>query len=289
MSIPIDFTFIIVYDIWEREGYSLMTANEQNDICIQNIVLATYRENTPGDVYRNYSERRGICGIVTAVGGKSKYIFKDGTELEINAGQAALFSENIAYVITNNGNEPFAHYTINFSLSPNSSLGTDMVIKPTDFKEFINKCKRLTRLWHSGVSTANLRCKAVLYELIADLLEDNYIDTVGAEAYRSVLPAIHYIDENFQSEITVDFLAKLCAMSKTNFRRIFTAVCKVSPIQYLLDIRINRATSYLQQSNYSVSEIAALCGFKNTEYFCRTFKKRTGYTAGQIRCCGIAK
>lgn len=260
-----------------------MAVNEQNDIFVSKIDLAVYRENLPGNEYRNYWEGRGICGLVAAVSGKSTYVLRDGTEWEINAGEAALFSENIAYIITNKGSEPFAHYTVNFSLSPGSSFGTDMVIRPINFSDFIKKCKMLIGFWRSGAPTARLRCMAVLYELIADVLENNLIDSVGAEMYHMVLPAIHYIDENYQSEITIDRLAKLCAMSKTNFRRVFTDVCRTSPIQYLLEVRIRRAWEFLQQSTYTVSEIARLCGFKDVEYFCRTFKKRTGSTAGQIR------
>ena len=260
-----------------------MIVNEQNDISINKIELAVYRENSPGDEYRNYWNGRGICGIVVAIGGKSTYIFKNGTECEINAGEAALFSENVAYSIINNGSEPFAHYTINFSLAPGSSFVSDMIICPVNFSTFAKKCVTLLQLWCSGAPTARIRCTAVLYELIADVLESNLIDSVGVEMYHMVLPAIHYIDENYNTEITLDKLAKLCVMSKTHFRRVFSSVCGVSPIQYLLGVRIRRAEELLQLSNYTVSEISQICGFKDVEHFCRTFKKRTGITAGQAR------
>lgn len=266
-----------------------MDVNEQNDIFINKIELVVCRDNLPGNEYRNYCEGRGICGLVVAISGKSTYILKDGTEWEITAGEAALFSENIAYVIANKGTEPFAHYTINFSLSPGSSFDSDMVIKPVNFSDFAKKCETLLHFWRSGAPTSRLRCTAVLYELIADVLENNLIDSVGAEMYHMVLPAIHYIDENYYMEITLDRLARLCVMSKTNFRRVFSAVCGISPIQYLLEVRIRRANELLQQSSHTVSEIAQLCGFKDVEHFCRTFKKRTGNTAGQIRSYGKIK
>lgn len=260
-----------------------MIANEQNNIFINKIELAVYRENSPGDEYRNYWERRGICGIVVAISGKSTYILKNGMECEINAGEAALFSENVAYTIINNGTEPFAYYIINFSLAPGSSFGSDMIIRPINFSSFAKKCKTLLQFWCSGAPTARIRCTAVLYELIADVLESNLIDSVGVEMYHMVMPAIHYIDENYHTEITLDKLAKLCIMSKTHFRRVFSAVCGASPIQYLIAVRIRRAEELLQLSNYTVSEIAQICGFKDVEHFCRTFKKRTGITAGQAR------
>lgn len=260
-----------------------MNLSEQNNISIHKIELAAYRENPPGNEYRSYWEGRGVCGLVVAVSGKSTYIFKDGTTKEIEAGQAALFSDRIAYVISNQGTEYFAHYTINFSLVPGTVFAADMTIKPVNFSAFSSKCADLLRYWHSGAPTARLRCIAVLYELIADVLENNLIVSVGEKNYQTVLPAIHYIDENYASEITLNDLAKLCTMSLTNFRRIFTTVCGISPIQYLLDVRIRRASELLHQSSYSIAEIAQLCGFKDVEYFCRTFKKRKGITASQAR------
>ena len=260
-----------------------MDANEQNGIFINKIELVAHRENPPGNEYRNYYDGRGVCGLVVAISGNSTYILKDGTEREINAGEAALFSENIAYVISNKGTEPFDHYTINFSLSPGSTFDSDMVIKPVNFGDFSKKCETLLHFWRSGTSTSRLRCTATLYELIADVLESNLMDRVGAEMYRMIQPAIHYIDENYYMDITIERLARLCVMSKTNFRRVFSAVCGTSPIQYLLEVRIRCANEFLQQSSYTVSEISQLCGFKDVEHFCRTFKKRTGNTARQIR------
>lgn len=224
-----------------------------------------------------------------AISGKSTYIFRDGTKREITAGEAALFSEKIAYVIVNTGTEPFAHYTVNFSLSSETSLYSNMIIKPINFSSFAKKCEALLHLWRSGAPTARLRCTAVLYELIADVLENNLIDNVGIEMYHMVLPAIRYIDENYHRAITLDQLARLCVMSKTNFRRMFSAVCGASPIQYLLDVRIRRARELLLQSSQTVSEISQLCGFKDVKYFCRIFKQRTGSTAGQLRLRGKTK
>lgn len=119
---------------------------------------------------------------------------------------------------------------------------------------------------------------SVLYELIADMLENNLIDNIGAKTYHSLLPAIQYIDKNYFTEISVSALVKLCVMSNTNFRRIFTALCGVSPIQYLLEVRIRHAKEFLSHQDCSVAEIAQKCGFKDVEHFCRTFKKLTGTT-----------
>lgn len=69
-----------------------MTANEQNDISVKRIELAVYRDNLPGNEYSDYSNGRGVCGLVVAIGGKSTYRLGNGAEVEIAAGEAALLS-----------------------------------------------------------------------------------------------------------------------------------------------------------------------------------------------------
>jgi len=194
-----------------------------------------------------------------------------------------LFSDKISYVVINVEAEPFDHYTVNFSLSEDSNFEQDMIVRPFNFTKFTDKCEKLYNFWQSGEPSAELRSISVLYDLIADFLEYNLIDSIGYEQYKTVLPAIHYIDQNFSSNIDIDTLSKICLMSKTNFRRIFTKVFSLSPIQYLLDVRINRARDLLKQSTKTVEEIAHLTGFKDVEYFCRTYKKRTGVTPTQER------
>lgn len=260
-----------------------MVANEKNYVSINQIEFATFRENLPGNIYRSYWNGRGVCGIAVALDGKATYTFKDGTTREIVAGEATLFSDKIAYVVTTESENPFVHYTINFSLSEGYSFPSDILVKPVDLVPFVKKCEQLLELWYSGNPTSRLRCIAVLYELIADILEQNLSESIGSKSYHTVMPAIHYIDINYAENITLESLAKLCAMSQTNFRRVFTAVCGISPIQYLLNVRMNHAKEYLSQGDLTITEVAILCGFKDVEHFCRTFKKRTGLTAGNMR------
>ena len=71
-------------------------------------------------------------------------------------------------------------------------------------------------------------------------------------------------------------MARMCFLSSSRF----TVLCKEffhrSPIEDLIDVRIERAKWLLSSSHLSVSEAAAQSGFDNIYYFSRTFKRRTG-------------
>lgn len=76
--------------------------------------------------------------------------------------------------------------------------------------------------------------------------------------------------------ITVAECADFCNMSKPNFSRVFKQVTGASPVQFILNIRIDRAKELLDFTDMPVSEIAEVCGFCDQNYFARTFKKIVG-------------
>lgn len=84
---------------------------------------------------------------------------------------------------------------------------------------------------------------------------------------------------------TVDLkaLAKKLGFSYSRFRAVFKEQTGMSPRQYQLEIRINRAKDLLTQSDHTVSAISDRLGFCSIYYFSRLFKQRTGLTPSSYR------
>ncbi|MBQ8040550.1 MAG: helix-turn-helix transcriptional regulator [Lachnospiraceae bacterium] len=57
----------------------------------------------------------------------------------------------------------------------------------------------------------------------------------------------------------------------------------MSPKQYLIQLRMNRALELLTKNEISVKEISFACGFTDEKYFSRAFKKRYGYPPSQLK------
>jgi AraC-like DNA-binding protein len=89
--------------------------------------------------------------------------------------------------------------------------------------------------------------------------------------------------ENFNTCITPEDVAARVHMSYSWFRRIFKQYTGLAPIQYIQELKINRSKELLTNTAMMVKEIAFEAGFNKTEYFCTTFKKRTGYTPDKYR------
>ncbi|MCF0106909.1 MAG: AraC family transcriptional regulator [Holdemanella sp.] len=98
-----------------------------------------------------------------------------------------------------------------------------------------------------------------------------------------VQQAVNYIENNFSNEITIQKIANSINIDRSYLFSLFKKERGCSPQQYLTDFRISYAEELLIETDYSVSKICYLCGYKNPETFTKTFKKHVGKAPGQYR------
>lgn len=104
-----------------------------------------------------------------------------------------------------------------------------------------------------------------------------------AEKYVSVANALYYLNIHFTENIEVDMLAKLCNMSRSAFFDAFFKYTGDSPIRYQRMKRLELARNLLVSSTKSLSEIAGMCGFYDSNHMNRLFTARYGTSPGKMR------
>lgn len=87
-----------------------------------------------------------------------------------------------------------------------------------------------------------------------------------------------YIDEHFSEDISLETLSSLTYMNKYYLVHAFKNYKGVSPINYLIDKRIQEAKQLLETTNFSIAKIAQHVGFSSQSYFSQIFRKMTGET-----------
>ena len=102
-------------------------------------------------------------------------------------------------------------------------------------------------------------------------------------AYLNIMLEENYLDANYSENITLDTLASITHMNKYYMAHAFTKYIGVSPINYLLQKRIQEGKSLLESTSYSIAQISTTLGFSSQSYFSQTFKKATGKTPIQHR------
>lgn len=98
-----------------------------------------------------------------------------------------------------------------------------------------------------------------------------------------ISPALVLINNEPGQPFKISELAKICHISETHFRRVFSEYMKMSPVKYINQVRIRQACDDLKRSNDSINVIAARSGFPSLSTFNRNFRQITGVTPQQLR------
>ncbi len=96
-------------------------------------------------------------------------------------------------------------------------------------------------------------------------------------------PSIRYIAEHYDMPITVNQLAEIENYNATYYSDWFKQQTGVSPSMYLRYIRINRAKELLEETDYTVMDIAVMVGYSSNSTFTRAFHSVAGMTPKEYR------
>ena len=131
-----------------------------------------------------------------------------------------------------------------------------------------------------------------LVELIQQELKQNpqsktvrylYSYLYGQLIENCAAPSIRYIAEHYDMPITVNQLAEIENYNATYYSDWFKQQTGVSPSMYLRYIRINRAKELLEETDYTVMDIAVMVGYSSNSTFTRAFHSVTGMTPKEYR------
>lgn len=100
---------------------------------------------------------------------------------------------------------------------------------------------------------------------------------------REVASALQYMKANFNHDISLTQAAEHVGLSPNYLGNLFKKELKVSFTEYLNDMRIDKAKEMLLGTYLKSYEISERVGFSESTYFCKVFKKATGYSPNEYR------
>lgn len=104
------------------------------------------------------------------------------------------------------------------------------------------------------------------------------------ELFEKIKPAIDYLQINFQSSVSIRYLASLCFLSESRFFTLFKRQTGMSPIKYKNYLKLNQIAQYLLlYPDKSIENISDTFYFSSPVYLIRQFKKQFGKTPYQYR------
>lgn len=143
------------------------------------------------------------------------------------------------------------------------------------FSSVMNFKKRLPEI--SSESTAEQNSKESPSDEVAEKQSEvKYIPS-------AIDPAIRYVNSNYSKTINTELLASLCNISSSYFSKLFRKVMRQGITEYVNKVRVEAAKNLLVTTRLTIISIGFECGFEDSGYFIKVFKKFTGLTPNQYR------
>jgi AraC-like DNA-binding protein len=121
------------------------------------------------------------------------------------------------------------------------------------------------------------------------LNDPNPISIYSSNAPGRVPKLMHYIQQNFKEEITLQQAASVAGLQVHSFCRFFKKLTNRTFSDFLNEVRIGFARKLLHQSDLSVTNVALECGYSNISYFNRCFKKINKISPKEYRKLTLSK
>ncbi len=243
------------------------------------------------DAQYHYRERDQGCSqhiLIYCVKGNG-FAEIDNKNKIIRENSLLFIPANTPHIYGANENNPWsiywAHFNGNKARSYYDNKTSDVSMVP------INKIPLVRSLFASIFDTLEKGYTEdnVLYSyqcfvhLLSIFLYFNNKDIVADRQASQINNTIMYMKENLSQNLSLSELAEINNLSKSQLTLIFRQKTGHSPIDYLINLKIQQACRYLDLTDNNIKEIAGKLGYSDSYYFSRIFKKKMSISPTKYR------
>lgn len=143
---------------------------------------------------------------------------------------------------------------------------------------------KVIRICSERTKEKDVLADLTLKELLVRIMQTQNLKTISDDGYNlnqnPLAFVLNYIKSNLNEKISINSLSDKACMSKATFYRLFKRELGISPNDFILTEKINKAKLLLAQPGAKVASISYELGFSDANYFIRAFKKNVGITPG---------
>lgn len=122
----------------------------------------------------------------------------------------------------------------------------------------------------------------ITHHLIRKLININALPNFITEKFE-IEKVLEYMHQKYGEKLSVGKMAKIAKMSESHFIRCFKKETGISPMEYLIEIRLNKAKKLLVSETKSITEISLMCGFNSTSHFSSSFTKHNSVSPSDYK------
>ena len=153
------------------------------------------------------------------------------------------------------------------------------------FSQKDNAVSSLLNIFEKESPCKELEAVSAIAGLFAWLIKENRFTDAPSKArwsYR-IKPVLEYIEAHYSEPLSLDTLASVAGMNSRYFCRVFYSLTNSTPINYLNFYRIEHAAYLIESTDMQITDVASECGFWESSYFTKVFKKYKGTTPQKYR------
>lgn len=145
-----------------------------------------------------------------------------------------------------------------------------------------------TREWmykpnsHNQISYT-METKGILEQLLSRFIIEENTTSGNLIVRYNIKEILEYIQTNLKESISIDTLAGMACLSNDHFSKVFKSIISISPNEYIITKRIEKAQFLLLTSDMPLKDIFEESGFNSMAHFSRIFKKYTSKTPLEYR------
>ena len=219
--------------------------------------------------------------VVYILRGKGLYVDEKGNKFSIKPGTIFQRFPNVSHSVIFYPPEPMSEYFIyvpkaiaevllKYNFISMDRPGLDIGVHQSIITKFLDFFEKLKSAPDYKLSNIIAQAHVFITELFT--VENRFSPRTDEIAMK----AFSILESDFDKKLKLPELAKSLHISYSNFRKLFTEYCGVSPGEYRIRKRIEHIQQLLDSNEFTIKEVALQTGYPDIYSFSKQFKKVTG-------------
>ena len=196
----------------------------------------------------------------------------DGKHLKINPGDILFIPAHMSYKVEYSTSESIVIHLSRCNYSEAEGFNVNNI------RAVELLFQKLLEEWNEGHSVN--KAKSIIYDILETVSEDKRVFNGDSE----FAVCLSFMEENYcDPSLDMKTVSLHGYISVSTLQRKFKEHLAISPMQYLLKLRMNKAIELLIANELPIRDIAFACGFSDEKYFSKAFRLRYGYPPSEMK------
>ena len=259
---------------------------------LPNMIYINKQESGRNKIERPLHKHDSVCEIVLVYKGTGTYLLNN-ERYPIKEGDIIFYNQGDLHEISSSLDTEIGDYCIGIANLRLKDMRYNQLIPDDEypirycgnlFSSLKNMCEQMYTLSNlnenMNLATQLLCASFIITSLQTALIEEQTHKTKDELFMTRILT---YLNTNYKENILIEDIAKELGCSTSYVSHLFKKSTGITPIQYIIRRRIGLAQTLLISTDYSITYIATMVGYENTNYFIRLFTKTIGISPAKYR------